>query len=281
MEHAFLITAYKNFDILERAAKIYAKIGDVYIHIDKKIKLSAEDKKRLTSIEKTEIFSEYKIYWGSFYHILAVVFLLKKARKKKNYGFYHIITGDTFLCAKNAEFTDFFNKNADKNFVEVISVDERIKARYEYYYFTHLYNAASEKGKKKTARILKIQQRLGLKRKREFFCRGYFYCHLNGEFISYLLAYLDKNKSYLKSLKGCFIPEEFFFQNALMGGPFKESDVNDHLIYNVWLGTKGSPEELTEGDFNAVISSGKLFCRKVGRSGLSLIDRLEKYTSEN
>jgi len=280
MEHAFLITAYKNFDLLFRTAKMYAEIGDVYIHIDVKSKLSADDRQKLNSISGVEVFTEYKIYWGSYYHILAVIFLIKKARNKKEYDFYHVITGDTFLCAKREDFKSFFEKNADKNFAEVIPIDERIKVRYEYYYFTHLYDGASAAGKKKTARILKLQQKLKLKQKRSFAYRGYFYCHLNGEFINYLLEYIESDKKYLKSLKGCFIPEEFFFQNALMNSKFKDSDVNDHLIYNVWLGTKGSPEELTEKDFNDIISSGKPFCRKVGRSGEELINKLEKYVLE-
>lgn len=277
LKHAFLITAYGDFDILERCAKTYSRLGDVYIHVDKKSDFTEEARKRLSSIENTEIVSEYKIYWGSYKHILAVLSLAKRARKKKDYDFYHVLSGSTFLCAKKDEFLSLFEGNADKNFIEVIPVDDRIKERYERYYFLHRYDGKCEKGKKRTELLLKIQKKLGIKSGRQFPCRGYFYCHLNGAFMDYLFKYIEENKSYLRRLKTCFIPEEFFFQNIITSSDFKESVVNNHLIYNVWNGLKGSPEELTEKDFEDIKTSKKPFCRKIGRNSLTLIDELEKY----
>lgn len=276
-KHAFLITAYGDFDILERCARVYSRLGDVYIHVDKKSDFPEEAKKRLSAIENTEVVKKYKIYWGSYKHISAVLSLAKMARAKKEYDFYHVLSASTFPCVKKDEFFKLFEENADKNFIEVIPVDERIKERYERFYFLHRYDGKSEKGKRRTAFLLKIQKKLGVKSGRSFPCRGYFYCHLNGAFIDYLLKYLKENKGYMKSLKTCFIPEEFFFQNVIMNGEFKDSVINDHLIYNVWNGLKGSPEELAEKDFEDIKQSKKLFCRKIGRNSQALIDDIENY----
>lgn len=278
LKHAFLITAYNDFDILERCAKMYARLGDVYIHVDKKSGLSEDTRKKLAAIKNTEVVSEYKIYWGSYKHILAVISLAKRARAKKNYDFYHILTGSTFLSVKDEEFSSFFESNADKNFIEIIPVDDRIKERYERFYFLHRYDGRSKKGKRRTQLLLKLQKKLGIKSGRSFPYRGYFYCHLNGTFMDYLLKYLKNSRKYLKSLKTCFIPEEFFFQNIIMKSDFAESVINDHLIYNVWNGLKGSPEELTQKDFEAIKGLKKPFCRKIGQNSLSLIDELENYT---
>lgn len=277
MEHAFIITAYRDFDLLERNAKIYAMLGDVYIHVDKRSRLPRDIRNKLTSIAGVEVFTKYSVRWGSHRHTAAMLYLIRRARQKKNYCFYHIITGDTTLCAKADDFKKFFEENADKNFIELIPVDERISKRYEYYYFIHLYDGKGEKGKRITAKLLSLQQKLKIKRKADFAVRGYFYCQLNGAFIDYLLNYLGQNKKYLKSLKYTFIGEEFFFQNIIINSPFKGDIVENHLIYDVWKGTNGSPEQLTEEDFRDIITSDKMFCRKVGRSGVSLMDKLEEY----
>lgn len=279
-EHAFIITAYNDFSILKRGVKLYSKIGDVYIHIDKKARISEEDKNALLAAGNVEIISKYKIYWGSYKHILAVLALINRAKAKKDYSFYHILSGNTFLCAKKEDFLNFFSLNADRNFIEIIPVDDRIKERYERYYFLHLYDGRSEKGKKRTKFLLSVQKKLGIKSGRAYPYRGYFYCHLNGNFIGELTDRLKKDRGYLRKLKTCLIPEEFFFQNIIMSGESSDGVINDHLIYNVWNGFKGSPEELKEEDFEAIIASGKPFCRKIGEGSLPLIDKIEKYLSE-
>jgi len=277
--HAFLITAYNDFDILIRGVRLYSKLGDVYIHVDKKSDFPEKAKKELLSIGNVEVITKYKIYWGSYKHILAVLSLAETAAKKRKYDFYHVLSGNAFPCVSKEEFFGFFEENLNKSFMEIIPVDDRIKERYERFFFLHRYDGKGEKGKRKTNAILSLQKKLGIKSKRSFLCRGYFYCHLSGDFMDYVLDYVRKNKGYLRSLKTCFIPEEFFFQNIIYNSEFYKNWVNDHLIYNVWDGLKGSPEELTEKDFGDIINSKKPFCRKIGKNSLSLIDKIEERVS--
>lgn len=277
-KHAFLITAYNNFEQLEKSVKIYARIGDVFIHVDKKSHIPEKIKDVFCSLSNVTVISRYKIYWGSYKHILAVLELMSKAAEKGGYDFYHILAGNTFLSSSYDNFDNFFFLHKDENFMEIIPVDDRIRARYEYYYFLHLYDGKSERGKKLTERILRIQKKFNIKNtSRSFSYRGYFYCHINKSFAEYTLDFIKNNGKYIKSLKTCNIPEEFFFQNILMNSVYKDSLKNDHLIFDRWTGTNGSPEELTEKDFDEIINSGKLFCRKIGKSSEKLVDKLDAY----
>lgn len=277
-KHAFLITAYNNFEQLKRNVEIYANLGDVFVHVDKKFSLPENIKDFFSSLGNVTVIFRYKIYWGSYKHILAVLDLMNKAVRKGGYDFYHILAGNTFLSSSYEHFNDFFSEHKDENFMEIIPVDERIKARYEYYYFLHLYDGKNESGQKLTERMLRLQKKLHIKNtSRSFLYRGYFYCHINKNFAEYTLDYIKNNRKYLKSLKTCLIPEEFFFQNILMNSVYKDSLNNDHLIFDKWIETSGNPEELTEKDFEAIVGSGKLFCRKIGATSEKLTDKLSTY----
>lgn len=274
MRHAFLISAYNNYSLLLKNIKIYAKYGDVYLHIDKKNPIGENLLTEFRKIENLEIISSYKIYWGSYKHLLAFVDMIRLAREKRAYDFYHILSGNTMIGKDRVYFEDFFASRKNANFIEIIPVDERISERFRYYYFLHRLNYKSRRGKTFSDRLIKLQKKMKISRKCSFAYRGYLYCHLSGAFIDYLSNYLKSNPNYLRTLKTCFIPEEFFFQNVVMNSPFKDTVVNDPLIFDVWQGLSQSPLELTEEYFSDIVSSEKLFFRKIGETSGTLINKI-------
>lgn len=274
MRHAFLISAYNNYSLLLENIKIYAKYGDVYLHIDKKNPIGENLLTEFRKIENLAIISSYKIYWGSYKHLLAFVDMIRLAREKRAYDFYHILSGNTMIGKDRVYFEDFFASRKNANFIEIIPVDERISERFRYYYFLHRLNYKSGRGETFSDQLIKLQKKMKISRKCSFAYRGYLYCHLNGAFIDYLLNYLKSNPNYLKTLKTCFIPEEFFFQNVVMNSPFKDTVVNDPLIFDVWQGLSQSPLELTEEYFSDIVSSEKLFFRKIGETSGTLINKI-------
>lgn len=69
MKQIFCITAYKEFDYLQRLAKsLSGKDCRVYIHLDKKV---ADDLilHRLNGISGVTAISKYKVPWGSYQHL--------------------------------------------------------------------------------------------------------------------------------------------------------------------------------------------------------------------
>lgn len=86
MSQCLLITAYRDFNQLESLVRRYLALcegGKVFIHVDKNT--PSKDYGFLLSEyhdgTQVRIFSKYRISWGSFNHLRAVLFLLKQALK--------------------------------------------------------------------------------------------------------------------------------------------------------------------------------------------------------
>ena len=79
MKQAFLITAYDNFEWIRKIVDIYRKEVDCFIHVDKKVNIPKEFKQWAKQTEGVYVYAKYKINWGSYKHISAVLFLLNEA----------------------------------------------------------------------------------------------------------------------------------------------------------------------------------------------------------
>lgn len=102
------------------------------------------------------------------------------------------------------------------------------------------------------------------------------YVSLYKDAVKEVLNYLKKDSGFLRSLRYCLIPEEFFFQTILLNSPLKNSIENENLRYMDWGFRNGiSPCVLDESDYNAIVESGKLIIRKVSDSSRVLLEMLE------
>ena len=120
MKHAFIITAYCDFEALCRQLTEYAAYFDCYVHIDKKSRVPAELMQKLKEIPNVRLIQKYKINWGGVQHVYAILSLLRMAEASgKNYGYYHIMSANSLLIQKPSDFCAFFEKNRGKNFVEL------------------------------------------------------------------------------------------------------------------------------------------------------------------
>ncbi len=271
MKHAFIITAYKDFDLLDRMLSIYTEKYDIdcYVHIDKRNKDLRSVIKRLNAIPNVVAISKYRVNWGSIYHPLCMMELLKIA-SGKGYDYFHFIPANAFIGVSPEKFHSFW-KNKDMSFVEHIdfkgSASEKdLREWYEYYHFAHIYN-------KKGAHAslvdnieyygIKIQKKLGIKRKVDFDYKGYLYCHLTNEAVSFVIDYLRTHRKYIRQLKYCHVCEEFFFQNILLNSVFSNRIVNDSLIFDDWSEERERPAVLNLSDFDTFLSSDKIFLRKI------------------
>ena len=78
MRHAFIITAYKDFEFIKKTVAVYLQEVDCYIHVDKKVTIPKEFKEWVDNTNGVYLFSKYKINWGSYKHISAVLYLMKQ-----------------------------------------------------------------------------------------------------------------------------------------------------------------------------------------------------------
>lgn len=205
---------------------------------------------------------------------------MKKAIKNGNYDYFHIMSANSFITRPMSEIKEFFNKHSKTNFIQMDDLEEIDKEGiidpwFIYYHFLHLYNKKTKFGNNFDYYFLKVQQRLGIKRKIRYRYHGLFYSHLSREFIDYALDYIDKNPKYFRNLKTCNISEEFFFHNIIMDSPYKDTVCNEHFIYNVW-NPGGVAQFLTEKDYDELMKDKYMFARKFGEGSEEVFARICK-----
>ena len=118
MRHAYLIIAHSGWDQLKMLIGcLDSNNTDIYIHIDKKAKnVPTEDIKFTAKKSHVEIYSEYKVYWGSFELVQVELLLFKKALEK-HYDYYHLISGADLPIKPKSYIDEFFEKNSGFEFV--------------------------------------------------------------------------------------------------------------------------------------------------------------------
>ena len=283
MRHAFLITAYTDFDFLKKIIEIYTSDVrvDCYIHVDKKVKMPKDLEEWTQKHDRVYLYSRYKINWGSYKHISAVLLLMKEALRKGSYDYFHIISANSFITRNISEVLDFFEQGEmNTNYVQVVDLEEDDKDKvidpwFIYYHFLHIYDKRTEKGYAFDKFLEKVQRKLGIRRKTRYKYKGLLYAHYTREFIEYALEYVKAHPRYFWNLKMCNISEEFFFQNILMYSPFKDKIYNSHLLYDVW-NSGGVAQFLTESDFEKIKSGEYLFARKFGQGSEKLFEMICK-----
>lgn len=280
-KHALIITAYQELDFLEELCKIYSKYFNCYVHIDKKCQNYMEGVNRLGKINNVFAASQYKIKWGSYKHILAILYLLQKA-VDDGIDFFHVISANTLLIKHPQKLKDFLEQDPSKIYMEVkkndLSSFYEFEYRYTAYFFQHLYDL---KGKRSGLwqRVeywgAAIQRKLKLRTKVEMDYKGYIYCHLPREIAMYVLDYVKKNRQYIRTLKHCYVGEEFFFQNIIMKSDYALDVVNDVLIYDEW-GDRGNPAFLDMTDIDKLSSTDAFFARKISKNQKKVFDILRQ-----
>lgn len=213
------------------------------------------------------IYKKYKINWGSYNHLLAILFLLKQA-VYFNISYLHIISGQDIPIKKLDDFECFNNsKKIFMNHLKLSDITNK-KIKYRYQYGTRFPNA-SQKDRKIKA-INKIYSLLCPPKSKmgEFeysqIYKGLVWLSLPTEAAEYVLSYTEKN-NFLDSMYHVTIPEEFYFQTILENSKFKNNIAKGNLIYNDWNHKKyGSlPAILDENDYARVVSNDYFFARKI------------------
>ena len=261
-----MITAYKNFDLLEKNVKYLSKFFEIYIHIDKKSNIyDREYLDRLNTIPNVYACSFYSINWGSYLHLMAIALLLNECLKNKEIHRIHIISGEDFPVRKWKDFETFFSVQNNNNYIELTDISNMpsMKLRYEKFHFLHIFNRKS-----KNIIILLIdkiirnlQYHLPFKRRISFRYKGLIWASLTQDAARAALDWLTPER--VRELKFCEIAEEFFIQNALSeSDELRKTIVTDNLRYDNWDGQMTGPRPLELSDYDKIIESNAFFARK-------------------
>lgn len=277
MKQAILITAYKNYHHLEEIIKCFDANFELFIHLDKKSKISEIELANLRKYNIVKLLEQkFKVNWGGFNHLKSILYLAEQALKNPENQYFHLITGQDFPIKTNAYFIEFFKKNRNAEFITYFNFPNSSSGwpgnngldRIEYYNFYDVWNAKIHKQFEKIALAIRLQKRFGFKRaistKMPQLYGGSTYWSLSRECLEYVIEFTKKNKFVLNRFKYTFCAEEFYFQTVIINSHFAAKVVNDNLRYIDWVARNGNnPAVLDITDLEKLKEGQAIFARKV------------------
>ena len=274
--------------------KLDHKDNTIYIHIDAKSPLTKDDEKLFAdscNFSKVILTDRYSVNWGGYSQINNQLRLLERAIKD-NHDYYHYLSGVDFPTKSMAQIHEFFESNKGKEFFAFTTdeFNEKQASRYKIYHFlqekrtrkTNVYTLI-EKGLLLLQKIFRVDRRKKYKHI-EFKC-GSNWASITHSFAEHLLSREDEIK---KMFSHSFCCDEVFMHTILWNSPFRENifepkeNISGNLRTIDWLRGDillGSPYTFNIDDYDSLVASGELFCRKVTDStpeGNALIEKLEE-----
>lgn len=286
MKHAFLIIAHGKWKQLQCLLKqIDASNHDIFVHIDKKCKyVPTEEIKKSVKLSRINIFSEYKVYWGSFELVQTELLLLREAQKYE-YDYYHLLSGMDLIIKNKKYFNEFFEMNKGKEFVH-FDTDDRLKKDKEilrrvkcYHFFTNYRRRFSKlKFLNEIFTFLErvsltIQEILKVDRTKQYKNIKIKYGSQWFSITNDLAKYIIENEPLIyKIFHKTKCADELFIQTLVYNSTFKKKLYNtsfdDNPMSNARLidiknrGKNGNPYTWKITDYNEISKSKCLFARK-------------------
>ncbi len=274
MKQAILITAYKNYDHLERIIQFFEDDSfEIYIHLDKKSFISDNQLKNLKKYNSLKlIIQKYNVNWGGVNHLKSILFLTSRALENPKNKYFHLISGHDFPLKNKASFIEFFENN-DQEYLEYYDIpkigaaDNENMDRIEYYNLYDIFDAKKPNQNKIIRKCIEIQKRMGFKRplsaKMPKLYGGSTWWSISRDCASYVVGFTKKNKYFLNRFKFTLCSEEFYFQTIIINSKFVDKVVNKNLRFIDWVARNGNnPAILDETDYKKVMSSDAFFARK-------------------
>lgn len=286
---AILILAHKDVEHVKRLALKLQRSFAIYIHFDKKLKLTPADQ---AFFEKHGInyISEVSVNWGSWSIGEATVRLMQKALADPSITYVHVISGQDWVTQNVTKLYQRF-ENDDKIYMTYERARDVKKSGepiiwWQQYYFNYdrikrrtLFGKIYHRFSLAIQTLLRVNKfkRLGIEL--EIYA-GANWVDLPRDAALYCLDYLKTHPNLQKMLAtGCF-SDEFWMQTILCNAPqFTSRITNDHHRFIKWEPQHGSyPAILDERDLSALKEKEYFFARKL-ESGLSdtLITELDTH----
>ncbi len=297
MKHAFLIMAHTNYNLLSRLLKkLDHPDNTIYLHIDAKSSFSKEDESFLVGCckaSKVIPVKRYCVNWGGYSQINIEMRMLEAASENKH-DYYHFLSGADFPTKSMEEIHRFFEEHTGFEFVHFCadSFNKKEAHRYCLYHFFQEKCGRTNNPYMLAKRVLlSVQRRLGVDRAKKYphitFKCGSNWVSVTHEFVIYLLSQQKQIQTMFSHSLCC---DEFFLQTILYNSPFRpniftlsdDDSCQSNLRSVDWERgdpKSASPYTYTVSDYESLVRSKNLFCRKVTDStpeGNALIEKLEQ-----
>lgn len=274
MKHAVLILAHKNYPLLCRLIRYFAKDCEVFVHVDKKSKFTKDEIGQLYEYDSVKaVVQKYDVHWGGFSMLKVELYLLRLAMKQSDAAYFHLISGQDYPVKPLPLFLAFFEKNKGKIYLDYkhipfVGRDYNGFYRFQYYMPYDYIDGRSPKGKRIIYKFYVWHKRLHIKRR----IPDQFY-HLYGgsqwfsitrEAADVLVGYTRKHPAFYRRMRFTFAPEESYVTTVLVNKMPGNLIVNNNLRYVRWMCENGNnPSNLGKEHFEGVVKSTAFFARKM------------------
>lgn len=290
MSQAVLILAHKDFDQVYNLTQKLGTSFNVYIHFDKKMKLSDNQKEKLSESKNVTFISKYEVKWGSYSIVKATLLLLRMALDDSDNEYVHLISGQDWPTKSSNDIYDYYvdQQDAFLNYYpasEVKKTGEPLIWWMKYYFNYDAINRRSNFGKIYHRLLLLCQtifrvdklKKLGLKEDQIYSGQQWF--DLPRDIVEYVLDEYDHNKTWERLFKNSFCSDEFWLPTILMSSKYKHrlnKAIHRYLVLEYRNGSR--PAILDETDLEKIVSGDYFWARKIA-PGISdkLIRQLENF----
>lgn len=284
-KHAYLIIAHKNLLQLKKLLSLLDdRRNDIFLLIDKKcLQFSEKDFNGICNNSSLYFINRIKIVWGGVSQIEAELELLKEAKRKGDYIYYHLLSGQDLPLHSQNYIHKFFDKYEGYEFLtfcgEEIYKKNNPNNRVQYYYpfqnFEFQWNFTKKHPVKKiwNTFFIPLQRLFRVNRcKNMKIGYGSNWFSITDDFVKYIL---DNEHEIQKTYKYSFCADEIFIQTLAINSQFtdriflkkgindKISDRQGNLRYINWW--NGNPHIWTSNDKDELLQArdrGYLFSRK-------------------
>lgn len=252
---AILVLTHKDYNQLDLLINQFDnKYYDVFVHADLK-NINYESK--LSNVIVLSDDLRVNVEWGHFSIVEAMLNLLKRSQSEK-YSHYWFVSGQDLLIKDSA----FIYENVIKEEINYINfMDDYYQRKFQYRNYIN-FNSFLRKNNlfSKIIRNIMFRYYNYKSKSKEQFYFGSQWQVLTNEFVKYLLdeQIIDPLVSFFSNKA---IPDESFFQTAIMNSKFKNK-INDYLLYVDWSLGSNSPKVLLESDYDKLLSSKQVVARK-------------------
>ena len=282
MKIAYLITAYNNYEHLERLIKsINQKDVAFFIHVDKKSRMPTN----LDRFDNIVFIDRIKVWWAGWSFQQAIINLMVKAFAS-SFDYYILISGTDYPIRPNEYLYEKLGEGGQ--YLSLIKGfrSHKPESRIKFYYLD-CFDRRKEHSLKKFffLKTEKFLRRFLVKKGYPFsqIYHGSSYWALDHRCVSYILKFLNENEDYVKFFKTSHCPDESFIHTIVGNSPFLK-ECKDNLTYADWTSLPG-PALINESHIELFKNHVEVpdsrhgqepfFARKFSDESKSLIERIE------
>lgn len=297
-KYAFLILAHEDPENLRRL--IHALDDphfDIYVHVSGGADL--EDFRfetyHLRHSRLTVLDERIRTYWGDMTLVDAMLALYRRAFETGGYDRYITLSGLDYPLKGNREIVDVLSDpNREFILARPLGEDLAFKIRGIYIWKYHLLARIARRCVVNYHMVMhpsKLRIRKGDRHKSEVYFSSQWHA-LSGECVGYLLKTMEENPHIRRFFRFAYAPDELLiptilcnspFAQRILPGCFPENQDFEELFVSLPAIHHLARENqnvvvFRERDFDTLMNSGKLFCRKV-RTGISdsLLDKIDQH----